>query len=162
MRDSAIFAMLAAGSTQKAVAAEFGVSLRTVQAVVAAQRAAPSMLDEVPMQIVEDFIRSMRGRIADFHVMAYRHADANPSVAVAALKGAQATQERLLELLTCMGKLPEKLELFRAESELRRLADQMLETMELLQAGDITAGDAADVFRQITEPPGRPRLQGVE
>jgi hypothetical protein len=163
LRDGAIVVSLAAGRTQAEVASEFAVSERTVRLAKERAAKAPSLLDEVPMAIVEEMLRSMRRLIADFYVMAYRHADANPSVAVAALKGAHATQERLLELLTGLGKLPEDMELFRAESELRAVADRMLETMELVVAGELTVEDAGEVFRLMTQQsPGRPRLQAVE
>jgi hypothetical protein len=161
MRDGAIVSMLAAGSTQRVVASEFGLSLRTVQAVVAAQRKAPSLLDEVPMAIVESFVRSMRRRIAEFHAMNFHHADANPSVAVAALKGAQRTEERLIEVLGELGKLPSNLSLLRAESVMRAIADTMLQAMFKLERGEIDAGEAMAVFRSAIAPDEQRHLRAV-
>jgi polyhydroxyalkanoate synthesis regulator phasin len=51
--------------------------------------------------------------------------------------------------LAIVGKLPENLELFRAEAVLRRLAEEMVVKMELVDAGELTPGEAAAFFREL-------------
>lgn len=162
LRNTAVVARLEGGASVKTVAAEFVLSERSVRLIREQSKSWTKPLEEEPMGIIENVVRDYRRSIEDFLAMAYRNEDANPAVAVAALKGALACRERYVELLSAVGKLPENLELFRAESVLRRLADRMLETMALVEAGELSAADAAEVFRQITEAPGeQPALRAV-
>jgi hypothetical protein len=162
IRDAAIMAGLTAGHTQAEVAAELGVSVRTVQAVKASADKRPSLLEQVPMDILRELLASSRERIASFEAMAHAHAASNPSVAVAAKKGAMQAEERLVELLAALGKLPGNLETFRAESVLRQVADEMLDVMSGLKDGEVTVEEAHARWLAIvadSERPGSPRIE---
>jgi hypothetical protein len=155
LRNTAIIARLEGGATSEEVAAEFGIAPRTVRLVRETSDRWPSPLDAEPMAVLEGIAKDYRRAIEDFLAMAHKHEESSPSVAVAALKGALTARERYVELLSAVGKLPENLELFRAESVLRQLADEMVEAMEKVEAGEMSAGDAADLFRQMTTPQAR-------
>lgn len=159
LRDSAILARLNAGASTKAVAAEFEVDQRTVRRARAEFVAMPSVLELSPSDVLVEMGRSYRRLIGDFEAMAFAHAASNPSVALGAKKAAAESMRAYVVMLTEVGLLPENLELFRAESVLRGLADKMVETMELVVAGELTAEEAAAVFRSMTG--STPRLQAV-
>lgn len=149
LRDGAIVVSLAAGRTQAEVASEFAVSERTVRMVKQRSAQAPSMLDDPPMDLIEERLRALRRRIADFSAMGYHHADANPSVAVAAMKGAERTEEALIEMLSYLGKLPGNLQLFVAESTLRSMARDVGKAFRRVKAGELTLEDADELVGQI-------------
>jgi hypothetical protein len=149
LRDSAVIARLDAGGSTKDVGSEFRLSARTVLDIRKKRTKAASPLDAIPMDILEGLAKDYRSQVADFEAMAWRHADLNPNVAIGAMKGALVARERFVELLNVVGKLPDNLELFRAEMVLRRLADEMIETMERVESGEITPADAAAFFRAL-------------
>src|SRR5947209_7033864 len=78
LRDSAIVARDAAGVSQQEIAQEFGVSTRTVRAVVDRVRRTRSPLDERPMELIEYALRIHFRQHADFYALAARNVDSNP------------------------------------------------------------------------------------
>lgn len=155
LRDTAIMARVAEGRSSKVIGEEFGLTQRAVDAIRANWRKQPSHLDGEPMEIME-WLTSMHLRqFGDLTAMAAENVQSNPSVALGARKAAGDALLRYTELLSAVGKLPENLELFRAESVLRQMADQMLETMELVVAGDLSPAEAAEVFRRMTGEPAQ-------
>jgi hypothetical protein len=162
LRDGAIVVSLAAGRTQAEVASEFAVSERTVRMVEQRSAQAPSMLDDLPMDIIEERLRALRRRIADFSALAYQHADANPSVAVAAMKGAERIEETLIEVLSYIRKLPGNLELFHTETVLRSIAAEMGKAFARVKAGELTP-EAADelVMKFVREGEARERQRAL-
>jgi predicted transcriptional regulator len=155
LRDSAIVARATAGWSTAMIAEEFEITDRQVRRVLADERKMPSGLDDAPIEILEDMLRSYRGSIADFQAMAYEYRESHPNVALGAKRAADDARDRYAHLLTVAGKLPENLELFRAESVLRRLADEMIETMERVEVGEMTAGEAGDFFRSLVSAGSR-------
>lgn len=161
LRDSAILARLNAGASTKDVAAEFEVTQRTVQRAQAEFESMPSVLNLSPSDVLVEMGRSYRRLIGDFEAMAFVHSTSNPSVALGAKKAAAESMRAYVVMLAEVGLLPENLELFRAESVLRGLADKMVETMELVSAGELSAEEAAVVFRSMTGVGEQPRLKAV-
>jgi len=151
LRDTAIIACLESGESVEAVAKDFGISVRSVKAIRTKRSELPSPLNAMPMDILEGLVKEFRQSIADFNRMAHAHAATNPAVAVGAMKGALVARERYLELLSIVGKLPSNLELFQAESVLRRLADELRETMEKVERGEMTVVEAAAFFRSLVQ-----------
>jgi hypothetical protein len=149
LRDSAIVARATAGWSTAMIAAEFEITDRQVRRVLADERKMPSGLDDAPIEILEDLLRAYRGSIADFQAMAYEYRESHPNVALGAMRAADDARDRYAHLLAVAGKLPENLELFRAESVLRRLADEMVETMERVEVGEMSAGEAGDFFGSL-------------
>lgn len=150
LRDSAIVARLHAGEKPEALASEFAISKRSVQAIAKKfPEERPLLMDEQPQAILDTISRDFERRIRDFDAMAIAHAERNPNVAVAAMKGGLQATERLIDLMGAVGKLPENLELFRAESVLRQMADEMIETMEQVEKGECTPIEAAARFRRM-------------
>lgn len=143
-------ARLAEGRTHKAVAEEWGLSNRAVGQVAERWNESAKSLDAAPLEIVEWLAKMELRSIADLEAMAAANADRNPNVALGAKRAAGEARSRYTELMSAVGKLPENLELFRAESVLRGIADEMVETMELLVGGEITAEQAQDAFRRAT------------
>lgn len=161
LRDTAIMARVHEGRTRKRVAEEFGISVRAVEAIVADFRASPSSLDDAPMQIVERLARTYLRQVGDLQAMAAEHAERNPNVALGATKAAGDALLRYTELMSAVGKLPDNLELFRAESVLRQIADEMMDTMERVEAGELSAADAGAVFRRIVSEGERVQIPEV-
>lgn len=158
LRDTAIMARVWEERPVKSIATEFGVSVRTVESVKDDWSKRGKQLDKEPMELVE-WLTSMHFRqFGDLTAMAEATATLNPSVSLGAKKAAGDALLRYTEMLSLVGKLPENLELFRAETVLRRLADEMVTTMERVQAGEITPAEAADVFRSMTTPTAPTRL----
>jgi hypothetical protein len=151
MRDSAVMAALLAGDDEKDVASEFGIASRTVRTIRARfDGAGPTtVLNSEPMEIITSRIADYERRLRDFDRMAYAHADNNPSVAVSAMKGAVQVTEQITELLRKVGKLPEDLELFRNEALLRRMVEEMVDAVEELERGKITAAEVGFRFRKM-------------
>lgn len=158
LRDAAIIARLETGAPQRDVAKEFGIAERTVREVRDKRAARPSPLDDTPMEILEGLAKDYLASVADFKAMAFRHGDANPAVALGAMKGALVANERYLELMSLVGKLPENLELFRAEGVLRRVADELIAAMGRVERGEMSAAEAADFFRSLVEGEERKQL----
>ena len=140
LRDSAIIARAGCGVPHRQVAEEFGVSARTVSAVIERARKAPSPLDRSAMELVEELIGFHARLITDLLALADAYKSTNGPVALGALKGAGLAAERYTALLEETGKLPD-LELVRAESELMRVGDLILEKLRDLAAGELTAAE---------------------
>jgi hypothetical protein len=63
---------------------------------------------------------------------------------------------RYAELLVAVGALPEELHLLRSEAVLRQMADEMVDAMMKVEAGDMTPAEAGALFRRmvrVEEPP---------
>jgi hypothetical protein len=152
LRDSAILARAHAGSLHREIAAEFGITARAVDQVVARLREARSGLDDRPMEILEWIARSYLRSMGDFQAMAAHQAKSNPAVALGAMKAAGDALERYTVLMVEVGSLPANLNLFRAESVLRRMADELVEVMERVESGEMSPMDAGVFFRELVGP----------
>jgi len=149
LRDTAIRARDAAGWTSPMIADEFEITDRQVRRVLADGKKMPSGIDDAPMEILEDLLRGFRGSIASFEAMAFDYRESHPNVALGAKRAADDARDRYAQLLSVVGKLPDNLELFRAESVLRGIAKEMGELMPKLEAGEITATEASAFFRSL-------------
>lgn len=158
LRDSAIMACSEAGWMEREIAAEFELTTRQVRRIVGERREMPSGLHGGPMEILDELLRGYRASIADFELMAFRYRDGHPNVALGAKRGAVDTRERYAQLLSAVGKLPENLELFRSESVLRQIADEMMDTMDGLRSGDVSVEEAHEFFSRIVDPEGQRAL----
>lgn len=152
-RDSAIVARVAQGVRYDVIAAEMKVSVRTVEAVVAATRKVRSPLERTPGELLEDLARGFELSIGDFEAMAALYVEGSPSDAIRAKRAANEARRAHAEVMRAVGKLPVDLELFRSELEMKRLAALMREKMEAVVAGDVSAEEAWEFFRGIVESP---------
>lgn len=153
LRNMAVLARLKAGADPNEVAKEFEISARSVRAIREKREAQPSLLDAQPMGILEEMADDFQDAIAEFSAMAYAHADSNPAVSIAALKGKLVARRELADLMSDVGKLPSNLELFRAEGVLRRIADEMREMMGRLRREEVTMDEVEAFFGDITTRP---------
>src|SRR2546423_904054 len=96
LRDSAILARAATRTPQREIGEEFGVSGRTVRAVLERARHARSPLEERPMQLIEDALRAYLRQRADLLVLAWVNAEKNSPVALGALRAAGDNLDRYL------------------------------------------------------------------
>ncbi len=149
LRDTAIRARDAAGWASLMIADEFGITDRQVRRVLAGGAKLPSGIDDAPMEILEDLLRGFRGSIASFEAMAFDYRESHPNVALGAKRAADDARDRYAHLLSVTGKLPNNLELFRAESVLRRLADEMIDAMVKVEQGEMSGADAGAFFRSL-------------
>lgn len=149
LRDSAILAHDFAGTPQKDIGEMFGVSTRTVRAVIKRARSAPSVLDRPPMQVVEDLTRAYRQAIASFDCLAFANTDRNPGVALGAMRASIETHEKLIALLAQLGHLPRDLALFRQEVEMRRVGELMVQKLGELEDGLVTATEVRQYFERL-------------
>lgn len=151
LRNSAIMARKAQRVTNAAIAAEFDITERSVERIVADMRTVPSPLDELPMQILEELTTGLRISIGDYERMAFAWFDVNQSAALGAKKAADETRARLGALLAEVGKLPTNLELFRSEMEMQRIAEEMVGMMRAVAAGEKDAAEAVEFFRGLLD-----------
>jgi uncharacterized protein (DUF433 family) len=149
LRDSAIIARTAQGLSPSVIAAEFDVTVRTVERVLAEQRSLPSPLDDRPMKLLEDLARGYRLAIGDYEAMAVAWFEVNQSAALGAKKAADETRARLATLLGDVGKMPSNLELFRSEMEMQRIAEEMVRIMRAVAAGELDPSEAVEFFRGL-------------
>jgi hypothetical protein len=114
------------------------------------------------MVLLEALATGFTRSIADYEAMAHLWLETNQSAALGAKKAADETRARLATLLAEVGKLPRDLELFRSEMEMMRIAQGMVETMRRVAAGEMSAEEAVEVFREAGArrrpelPAGRP------
>lgn len=148
LRDSMIVARVAQGLSYAVVAEEAKVTKRTVERVVAAARLR-SPLEEQPMRLLEELAVGLRLAIGDFEAMALAWFDSNQSAALGAKKASVEARAQLATLMADVGKLPSNLELFRTETALRRVAEEMLKTMRAVAAGEMDVSEAIDRFREM-------------
>lgn len=153
LRDTMIVARVAQGVPYAAIAAEAQVSVRTVEEVVKRTRKIRSPLDRTPMELLEDLVRLFELDAADFEAMAALHMADQPNVAVRSKRAAVETRKAFAELLAHVGKLPTDLELFRSEMEMQQIGERMVEVMQAVVAGEKSAEDAYEFFRQIALSP---------
>jgi transcriptional regulator with XRE-family HTH domain len=149
LRDSAIVARKAQGLTAPMIAAEFGITTRTVERVLADRRSVRSPLDDSPMQLLEELAVGFRLAIGDYEAMAVSWFDTNQAASLGAKKAADETRARLASLLADVGKLPTNLELFRSEMEMQRIAEEMVNVMRAVAAGEMDVSEAVEFFRGL-------------
>lgn len=154
LRDSAIMARAAAGWSQTMIADEFEITARQVRRVLSERPRLPSGLDDPPMQLVEELLRGYRSSIADFEAMAYRYSEAHPNVALGAKRAAGDALDRYANMLALVGKLPSDISLVRSEGVLRQLADEMVDAVMRVEAGELAPADAAVLFRRLVAVDG--------
>lgn len=152
LRDSAIWLAFTGGMTQKAIAVEFGITVRSVQNVLKKVNESESPLDKAPRELLEELVRLVHRQALDFARTAQAHFERNPNVSLGAQKGAAEMTERYIRLLVATGKLPRNLTLFRAQSELEQLARLMATKTEEVRRGDITVDELADFLESVTNP----------
>lgn len=147
LRNSLIVARTAQGVTAEVVAAEVKVTRRTVERVLADHRSLRSPLEETPMKLLEDLATGYQLSIGDYEAMAMAYFDDHPTAALGAKKAADETRQRLVMLLSDLGKLPSDLASFRSEMEMERLGKEMNVMMRRLAAGEADVHEAVEFFR---------------
>lgn len=159
LRDSMIVARKAQGMGNDAIAAEAGVTTRTVERVLAERRGVQSPLDQPSMDLLEDIATGLKLSIGDYEAMAVAWFDSNQSASLGAKKAADEARARLATLMAEVGKLPSNLELFRTEAALRQIAERMVEVMRAVEAGEMSAEEAAVEFGQLLTGAERRQLE---
>lgn len=149
LRDSAIVASLHAGVEVREVAKQFQLTPRSVKRIAEAFELRPTAVDQRPMQIVERVLRTYEEQMRNFALVAHDTLERAPAVAISALKAQADALERYSLLLADVGKLPDNLEIFRAEEELRRMARLMSRKMAEVARGELSAVEAAEFFRGV-------------
>lgn len=149
LRDSLIMARKAQGLSNRVIAAEAGVTERTVERILADRRGVGSPLDDAPGKLLDELATGFRLSIGDFEAMALAWFDSNQSAALGAKKAADETRARLATLMADVGKLPTNLELFRSEMQMQRIAEEMVNVMRAVAAGEKDASEAVDFFRGL-------------
>jgi hypothetical protein len=152
LRDAAIIAALHAGEEQKDVAKKYGLTTRSVERIKASFALRPTALDRRPMEIVERVLRTYEQQMESFAAMALDCRERAPAVAIAAMKGHADALERYTLLLGDVGKLPDNLELFRSESEMRQVGRLMAEALEKVATGEMSGVEAQAYFDELLRP----------
>lgn len=161
LRDSMIVARKAQGLSNRVIAAEAGLTERTVERILADRRRVGSPLDDSPAQLLDELAVGFRLSIGDFEAMALAWFDTNQAAALGAKKAADESRARLATLMADVGKLPTDLELFRSEMQMQRIAEEMVGVMRAVDAGEMAPADAVEFFRRLVsrepeEPPPKP------
>lgn len=152
LRDSAIIARAGCGVSATEIAAEFGISPRTVRRVVKQAARVRSPLEQRPMELVENALRLYSRMHADAELLAFRYCEWSPHATIAAKRLALEALDRYRILLTDLGKFPVHLNLFRNEAEMNRVADLMVGKLQALARGEASAEDCIEFFRRLLEP----------
>lgn len=159
LRDSQIIARRAQGLSNAMIAAEVGITERSVERVLQTRRGVRSPLDDSPMQLLEELAVGFRLAIGDYQAMAVAWFDVNQAAALGALKAADETRVRLATMLADVGKLPTNLELFRSEMEMARIAAEMTRMMRAVAAGEIDASEAVEFYVSVTHQHEQKQLE---
>lgn len=153
LRDSAIVAALHAGEPVKDIGKRYGITPRSVRRIFEAFGERPTALEQRPMEIIERVLRTYEQQMRDFMLVAQTTLERAPAVAVGALKGHADSLERYTMLLSDVGKLPDNLELFRSETEMRRVGELMVERLQALAAGETDAMAVKELFERLVLGP---------
>lgn len=156
MRNAAIVAAIGTGETPRELAKQFGITARQITRMLATREKAPSDLGTVPLELIKDLLRSYRESIADFEAMAARYVDTHPTAALGAKRSALETRDKLAVLLQAIGKLPENLEVFRSQEDMRRTGLEMIGAIELAKAGELSLDELQRRFEQVVDPSAPP------
>jgi hypothetical protein len=151
LRNAAIIAALHAGDEQKDVAKKYGLTTRSVERLKASFQLRPTALERRPMEIIERVLRTYEQQMESFAAMALDCRERAPAVAIAAMKGGADALERYTALLADVGKLPDNLELFRAESEMLQTGRRMAEALAKVANGEMSAIEALELFDALVE-----------
>jgi predicted transcriptional regulator len=153
LRDAAILACLDAGWTQEEVAAELECTDRTVRNAIERSKRSRSPLEGRPVELVEQRLRALARAEQSYRVFAWANSERNPSVALGAMKAADAVAAQLDEMLIAIGKLPEDLALLRAQAEMERVQSEMVRCMREVESGERTPAEAVAFFEGLIESP---------
>jgi len=149
LRDSLIVTRKGQGFHTHAIAAEAGVSVRTVHRVLAEREAVgEALLDRDPIDVVKGLAAQLEASAADFEAMACAYADVNPAAAIGAKKGADQAREKLLLLLQATGRLPRDMGRLRDLMDIRQVAEEMVEAVRDFRDGKIEAAEIEETFRR--------------
>lgn len=149
-RDLIALEMLADGTSYPEVSAVDGRSesaLRVLKKKYAASGSGvPDLLNEDPVRIIENMLR--RKQVA-WRLFAQVAMDSEGTARIAAIKGMLQADERTVELLQHVGKLPRELGTLRHVIDVREIAEKMLTALDQMDAGEITPGEVRVAFEEL-------------
>jgi hypothetical protein len=164
LRDLAILSALNAGAKIRDVATEFGISTRSVSRIRTKFVEQPTALDQPPMLIVEDALRSYDKQLEVWSALAERYSRSHNggAIVVAALRGYADTLERKMRVLRALGQLPANLSTFRMEGDLIRLGLLVLESLDQAAEGKIDIEEARVRVSELVARRELPAIQTIE
>lgn len=148
-RDLIALEMLADGASYAQVSAIDGRSQSALKSLRekylrASGSAVPDLLRQDPVRIVEDMLR--RKQVAWRLFAQVAMTTDHPSSRIGAIKGMIAADERTVELLQHVGKLPKELGTLRHVIDVREIAERMFDTLDRLDRGELTAAEVRAEF----------------
>lgn len=153
LRNQAIVAGHHIGRSNAELAREWKVTAGTVQRIVKHASKRRSVLDDAPMEIVERALGEYEAQIEAWSALASAAADSgNLPAAVGAMRGHADAFERYVSTLAELGKLPDNLELFRAQEELERIMRRIAELLEKLVQGELVPAEVQAEFDRLLSP----------
>ena len=161
LRDTLIVQRRAQQWTLEAIAAEAGVTTRTVSRVLAEREAiGEALLDRDPIDVVRDLAMQFEGSVADFEAMASAFVETNPTAAIGAKRGADQARERLLLLLQSTQRLPRDMGGLGDLMGMRELASDMVTVVHAFKRGEASADDVEETFTRALGLGQRQELPG--
>jgi hypothetical protein len=135
IRDSLMIQRLAQGWPWESIAEEAGISVTSAKKAVAArQDSAPLRLNMDPVEVIERVAEGYQLSIGDLEAVAYEAMKANNlTAAVGAKKAANDAREKLLAVFQATGRLPQELSQLRHLIDVRQIAVQMMDTMDVFE-----------------------------
>lgn len=136
------------------IAEEAGVSEKQCRRVVEDAGSAPSPLDVTQSDLIEEWATGYRQSITTLTVLA-ANAD-NTAAAVGAIKAANDARDKLIALLQAIGHIDHDLGTLKVQRDVEQIARRMLDAVEGLIAGELTAEGVRDVFFELAGVPQVP------
>lgn len=149
-RDLIALEMLADGTSYPEVSAVDGRSESTLRLLrkkyAASGSGVPDLLNEDPVRIIENMLR--RKQVA-WRLFAQVAMASEGTARIAAIKGMLQADERTVELLQHVGKLPRELGTLRHVIDVREIAEKMLTALDQMDAGEISPGEVRVAFEEL-------------
>lgn len=149
IRDAAIMAQLHAGDEVKAIAKDHGLTAGQVRKIAAVFELRRTAREDAPLEIIDRVLRTYEEQMKNFALVALQNLEKMPAVALGALKAKADALERYTMLLADIGKLPERLELFRQEAEIVRAGRRLFELQQEVLDGRISNLEAQDELHRL-------------
>lgn len=164
-RDALIVQRRAQGWNMADIAEEAGIQVPAVSKIIARDADARDVrfLDQDPVETIEFTLREYHSSLV-MYLMAAREARSTAEY-VTAIRGKDATLERITKLYQAVGKLPRELGTLRHVIDFRGIGQEMVRALDALEAGEASVVEVRRFFELLTgigKPGGPDPRQIVE
>ncbi len=149
LRDSYIALRAGQGADAERIGEEVGLSADWVRRILREQETngPPDLIREDPLDVVTGLLDGYQRDLRALMLMSLT--TENEPVALGAMKAAQDTRGRIIELLQHTGRLPRDLGTLAGVVQLRTLAAQLVDVLWQAEEGRATVRDAIEVIEEF-------------